>query len=255
MNSVTLAGKFPLMADTLLDRIDERLRVLGLSDRAASMKAGLGEGAIRDLRRRGPRSSMHGRSLERLAAALETSPSWLLGQGEAPEASAPAAPMPVETRDALGPAVRVADVGLPARAQMPEDVPVLGTAFGSVIRQVEGFQFEGGQIDTVRRPPALAGAKDLYAIYVEGDSMFPAHPAGELRFVHPHRPCQVGDSVVVVTRHHDGDPGQAYIKVLQKRSLGKIYLRQYNPEAILEIDMRFVVSIHRVLTTGELFGV
>lgn len=226
MNFPAVAGKLPVMAKSLIDRIDERLRFLGLSERAGALKAGLDAGAIRDLRRRGSRASMRGDTLTKLASALETSVAWL--SGEADTAQQVSASAPAQAPD-LGTPIRAADVPLPARHQMTEDVPVLGTALGSVVHHVEGFHFEGGQIDTVRRPPALVGAKDLYAVYVEGDSMEPAHPAGALRFVHPHRPCQIGDTVIVMTRTHNDDPGQAYIKVLRKRALGSLFLEQYNP--------------------------
>lgn len=252
MQSLPIAGKLPHMSKLLIERINDRLQALGLSQREASLKAGLDAGAIRDLRRRGEHASMRGDTLAKLARALETSVGWLSGEADdepvVDESPPPSAPD-------LGPPVRAADIHLPARQQMTEDVPVLGTALGSVVHHVEGFHFEGGRIDTVRRPPALAGAKDLYAVYVEGDSMEPAHPAGELRFVHPHRPCQIGDTVVVMTRTHNDDPGQAYIKVLRKRALGSLILEQYNPPATITIPMQYVISMHRVLTMNELFGV
>lgn len=254
MNTAADPGKLPAMSNPLLDRIDDRMKALNLNDSSAASKAELSVDTIRDLRRN-KRKNLRIDTLAKLATALETSVGWLSGDVDAapPASNAPmegGAPLPD-----LGSPVRLADVALPSRQQMRDDVRVLGTALGSVVHHVEGFHFEGGQIDTVRRPPALAGAKDLYAIYVEGDSMFPAHPAGELRFVHPHRPCQVGDTVVVVTRNYNDDPGQAYIKVLKKRATGTIYLQQYNPVAVIEIPMKYVISVHRVLTMSELFGV
>ncbi len=130
----------------------------------------------------------------------------------------------------------------------------MGTVHGSIVSSgVEGTIIEGA-IDYVRRPPALEHAKDIYAIYVSGDSMTPAHNPGDLRFVHPHKACRPGDTVIVKTRAHAGDPEQSYIKRLTKRMPGKILLEQLNPPANLEIPTDFIVHMHRVLTTNELFG-
>lgn len=132
-----------------------------------------------------------------------------------------------------------------------------GSAAGSLIEdRFEGFHvFTGQPVDYVRRPPALAGVRDAYAIYVTGDSMDPMHPQGALRLVHPHRPPVPGDSVVVMTRHWDTDPGQGYIKVLRRRQGDRLLLEQINPSARIEIPLKYVVSVHKVLDMNDLFGV
>lgn len=255
MNIPHVEGIIPHMEKTLLERIDERLEATGLNDTSATKQAGIERSAIRDLRR-GKKRSLTLPTLAKLADALGTTVAWLSGgpsgngNGAAEEAHSP----PPAELD-LPSDVVLANVGMPARSSMLNDVPVMGTAAGSVIMNVEGFTFEGGQIDTVRRPPALAGAKDLYAIYVSGDSMYPAHLSGDLRFVHPHRPVQVGDTVIIMTRQHDHDPGQAYIKVLARRTAERIIVEQFNPPATLEIPTKYVTSVHRVLNMNDMFGI
>jgi len=64
-------------------RIKERLSVLGLSQRAASLRAGLPHNAVSGIlhlleKNDSGRSSVTTRSLVALAEALETTPSWLL---------------------------------------------------------------------------------------------------------------------------------------------------------------------------------
>lgn len=71
------------MSDSgVTERIEERLEALGLSMKAASAAAGLGETAVRDLLRRknhSPRLS----TLKKLAPVLKTSVEWLMtGAGE-----------------------------------------------------------------------------------------------------------------------------------------------------------------------------
>lgn len=67
-------------AANILVRIDQRLQALALSDSSASLRAGLSRDAIRNMRRQS--LGCHGIStmtLVALAEALDTSPSWLLG--------------------------------------------------------------------------------------------------------------------------------------------------------------------------------
>lgn len=68
------------MSETILDRIDERVRALETSDSAASKKAGLSPTYIRDLKRKNANPSM--RALALLAKALETTPEFLIGQSD-----------------------------------------------------------------------------------------------------------------------------------------------------------------------------
>lgn len=156
-------------------------------------------------------------------------------------------PLPADARGE----VRRAEVELPPLAAMPRDVPVYGTAAGSL---VGAFQFEG-VVEYVRRPPALMGVPVAYALYVTGSSMSPEHNPGDLRFIHPGRPPRVGDTVIVQTRNHEADGIASYIKTLVRMNDQRLVLQQRNPEATMEIDRRTVVAVHRVLTVNELFGV
>ena len=68
---------------TLRSRIVERLRLLGLSGRAASEQAGLGESAVRDILQNedlSPRLV----TIQKLAVALETTVEWLACGADAP---------------------------------------------------------------------------------------------------------------------------------------------------------------------------
>lgn len=58
------------------DRIQERLNILGLTPRSASLKAGMSADAIRSIFRN-PRNSPTTETMEKLAVALETTPEWL----------------------------------------------------------------------------------------------------------------------------------------------------------------------------------
>ncbi len=225
----------------LRERIRERLAALDLSEEAASRAAGLDKTYLRKMFER-PDASPRTESLDLLAAALGTTAEWLQhGRGLRPDA----APAPRE--------LRPAEVALPPAGAMPPDLPVMGTAAGSHARGA--FQFEGGVIDYVRRPPALAGARQAYALYIEGTSMEPEHRHGDLRFVHPDRPPRIGDSVIVQSRAHDTAETEATIGHLVGRTASAIRIGKLNPVATVEIPRVFVVAVHKVLSQAELFGV
>lgn len=175
------------------------------------------------------------------ARRLDVPVEWLLyGEGDAPE------PQTTIVSKDLRPAI----VPPPSRGAMANDVPVMGTAAGSF---AGAFQL-AGIIDYVRRPPGLTQARDIYAIFVEGSSMEPEHRPGELRFVNPHRKVRIGDSVVVQTKHHEADEVQAYIAHYLKETARQITVGKLNPKASIEFERKFVVSVHKVLTMNELFG-
>lgn len=235
------------MSELLRKRIKERLKELGISAAAVSLKATGSPDTIRSWLRNAD-SSPRVDTLEKVAAELHTTPEWLLGRTDAADNNAPGS-------DIAKPETNLAKSAppLPARNAMPADIEVMGTAAGSLFSGA--FQIEG-VIDYVRRPPALAGARDVYALYIEGSSMEPRYFPGDLVYVHPHRPPRIGD--VVIIQEVNGTPNAitASIGVLQKRSNGAVILAKYNPaDSQITIPNERIAAIHRVLSTNELFGV
>jgi phage repressor protein C with HTH and peptisase S24 domain len=141
------------------------------------------------------------------------------------------------------------------RTVMPRDVPVMGTAAGSL--SDGAFEMNDGEpVDFVRRGPGIAHAKMVYALYVEGDSMAPWRRPGGLAYVDPARKARIGDHVLVVMdgpKH--GERPQAYLKRLEKITAEKLVLSQYNPVCELVMDARRVKEMHRVLEWEEVLGV
>jgi len=222
------------MNERLKNRVRDRLQTLGKTARAASLDAGLHPDTIRNVlreRSKQPRAD----SLMKLARALDCSMDWLI---DAPPATAPVGLW--ETPEA------------PSRAEMPRDVPVLGTAAGS---PHGAFQVDACPIDFVRRPPGIGGARDIYALYVVGDSMSPRFEEGELIYVSERRPTRVGDYVVVQTQDERDGTVYAYCKRLLRRSDDTLFLEQFNPRAEIALPMPSVRAVHRILTLNELFGI
>lgn len=226
------------MSNILITRINERLAELEITARAASMQVGDNPDLIRNILR-GKSESPRIDTLEKIAAVLKTTPEWLTGRTDTP-----AAPITGE--------VRRGDAVIPQRDRMPNDVPVRGTAAGSHL--AGAFQLDTQIVDWARRPPAMTGARDLYALYIEGTSMEPEHRPGDLRFVHPHKPPRIGDSIIVQIRAGRDSEIEAVIGHYLKKTPTVLVIGKLNPLATVELKRDHVVAVHKVLTMNELFG-
>ena len=228
---MTRAADPPNAAETVAGRIQQRLDTLGLNPERASRMAGGSPSLIPNIlngRSRHPRID----TLAKIAPVLQTSPEWLATGRATP---APARPGPADY------------------------VELRGTAHGSMMTidsaSLEGFRFAGGPPTLIPRPPGLTAMPNAYAVIVRGDSQAPADPDGALRFVDPDRAIRPGDTVIVTTRHFASAPAQQMIKLFVRRDQNSLRLEMLNPKATLDIPLRYVEAVHRVLTTNELFGV
>ena len=187
---------------------------------------------------------------ERYANAFNVPYQWLLlgrDSGLTIEDAGPPKPRVAVLGD-----LRAANVPLPRRDEMRLDLPVMGTAAGSFSGS---FVFAEGVVDYVRRPPALEKAKDAYALFVQGDSMFPMYEPGELIFVHPHKPPVMGKGVVVQVKNHAADEPAVYLGKFAGQSPKGLSIHKLNPESTMTFTPETVVLVHRVMTANELFGV
>jgi phage repressor protein C with HTH and peptisase S24 domain len=185
------------------------------------------------------------------AHAFGVDPGWLLtGLRAKPEAaqrgerqrSSRASQGPRETQTPIPGAIYSAE-------RWPRDLRVLGMAECGP----DGWSLWNGEvIEMTSRPPNLAGAAQAYAVYVVGDSMEPRYHSGELVYVHPGRPVDVGAYVLVQVKSKEaGDAPRAVVKRLVRRSATKVTLEQFNPKKTIELKASDIISIHRVVGSGE----
>ena len=231
--------------DDFLARMDQLRQEKGLSDRALSLAATDKPDLVRSIRHR--RAFPKGDNLSALAAALDTSIDYL-AHGTSHQCNA-----------------RVSQTPLDFKPQsVSNDLPVLGTAHGGTVRldndgqvtEIEQTLFEPTQvIRYISRPKALTGAQDAYAIYVEGESMYPRFGPGEMAVVDPRVPPRIGDDVIVQLSENGHDEISAIlIKRLVRRSASFLELEQFNPAAIFRIDAVRVKRLHRICPAGDLLG-
>jgi SOS-response transcriptional repressor LexA len=195
------------------------------------------------------------------AQKLGVSIEWLLRGGSVPDQSSPV--------KFEAPPSSPAPPAYPDIQSWSKDVPVHGTALGGDLAldavtqamQVEQTVLEfADTIEMVRRPPAFANNRALYAVYVAGSSMEPRYEPGDLLYVDPRRPPSIGDDVVVQLRDGNGHDGtdrviSALIKRLVRRTGAGVELEQYNPPLRFKIAGEHIAAVHRVVKLGEVVGV
>lgn len=126
-------------------------------------------------------------------------------------------------------------------------VPAYGQAVGGAHGE---FVLNGNKIDDILAPPILRGVRDAYAVYVVGESMEPRYFAGEVLYINPRVPIRRGDFVVAQIAQDEHNPPMAYVKRFVSNG-ETLRLEQFNPHEILEFDTCDVVSVHKVVMSGE----
>lgn len=132
-----------------------------------------------------------------------------------------------------------------ALPQVPNKVmPILGLAVGG--ENGWCYEMNGTINEYVEIPAELFNVQNPFGIYMVGESMEPRYYQGEILHIHPNRPVQLHDFVLV--ERHDG---RAAVKHLVKRTSKEYTLRQYNPQKdftmpVEEVHRMFVIVGNRL---------
>ena len=132
------------------------------------------------------------------------------------------------------------------------DVPELGIAVGG---SDGDFSLNGETIGYVPRPLSLF-RRDVFAVRVRSDSMYPRFREGALLYVERHREPAVGDDgVFEMHPGEEGQAGHAFVKELVSKNIQTVVVRQFNPPGEITYERRRMKAMYRVLPTNELLGV
>jgi phage repressor protein C with HTH and peptisase S24 domain len=226
------------MVDAAVKAIQDKIEALGISQREAARRAGIPPSTLRNILS-GNTDNSRTDTMAKIVAGLEleTEPDVLSSGGLTMHSE-----------------VRAADLSPSLLRNLPKDVPVLGTVAGSELGK-GAFQLTSDIVDYVRRPAGLIGAADIYALYVEGESMLPKFEPGDLVFVHPHRKPRPRDYVVVQEPDTDNGGPRGFIKRLVTTTTRLVRTEQFNPKANIDFVIRPGLQIHKVMTDGELYGI
>ncbi|GAB2176748.1 S24 family peptidase [Dongia sp. agr-C8] len=151
------------------------------------------------------------------------------------------------------PAPNLRAAPLPPRPDRQNKIPLLGSGQAGP----DGvFELNNGEpIDYVDRPPGLAGKARIYCIYVDGDSMEPAHMHGDLLFVDAARkPFPGRDAVVELLPDSDGAPARAFIKRIVKLTPEFVELFEFRPkERTFRLARSKIRNLHLVLKNTDMY--
>jgi phage repressor protein C with HTH and peptisase S24 domain len=127
-------------------------------------------------------------------------------------------------------------------------IPVYGQAVGGKDGE---FVLNGNEVSEVLAPASLSTVPNAYAVYVVGDSMEPRYFAGETVFVNPRLPISKGAFVVAQISSGEEEVPHAYVKRFVSQDARRLRLEQYNPKKVLEFPTSKVVTVHRIIMSGE----
>lgn len=242
------------IAEILPARLQERLDATRKTKRAVSLAIGAHAGYVRDLLDPERFNMPSASRLLALARELDTTVDFLIG--EAAQSEQPASDVAFSDRRL--------DWKAPPLDLPP--IPLVGTGDCAAISfedssgrmlEVERCSFDADHtVRLLARPPALKGARDLYAIYFQGESMTPRFYPGEVGIVDPTRPAGPGDFVLVQLTDGESDTvTSALVKRLVRTGARELVLEQFNPAATFTVPRSRVARVHRILPQTELlFG-
>jgi phage repressor protein C with HTH and peptisase S24 domain len=217
--------------DTARSLIISRVAELGLSLSELSLRVGKNHAYFQQFIKRGVPARLPEEVRSRVADILQIDEQRLRVLGLKSESSVP---MP---NARLGGGVTIATW-----------IPVYGHAVGGKDGE---FILNGNKVTEVLAPASLSSIPDAYAVYVVGDSMEPRYFAGETVFVNPRLPISKGAFVVAQIAAGPESAPHAYVKRFVSQDAGRLRLEQYHPRKILEFPTPKVVSVHRIIMSGE----
>lgn len=239
---------------TFHDQLEIFRENAGLSPRALSLRVGRSESWYRKLLDQ--KGIPRGDVLSSLADALGVTVEDLVASDSTPNDAVVKLRADSSRESQLGPSRQVSEpMPAPDIRSLPRNLPVLGTASGSIFGNVGGaWQLAGDPVDHIRRPPVLAGVTGAYALYVENDSMLPKYEPGDPVYVHPTQPPRGGDDVIIQVLTSEHAEPETFIKRLIRQNGRTVVCRQFNPLQDIEFTLKYVQVLHRVVPYREIMG-
>jgi phage repressor protein C with HTH and peptisase S24 domain len=211
--------------DSVRQLIVGKVAELGLSLSELSLKAGKNHAYFQQFVKRGVPSRLPEEVRGRVAAILKVDEQVLKLTGSKTNA------------------------GMVGSVKIETWIPVYGHAVGGKDGQ---FILNGNKVADVLAPASLSRVANAYAVYVVGDSMEPRYFAGETVFVNPGLPISRGDFVVAqIAADEEDEPPHAFVKRFVSRDSRRMRLEQYHPAKTLEFPISKVVTIHRIIMSGD----
>ncbi len=129
-----------------------------------------------------------------------------------------------------------ADMTMPAPPALPDAMSPVP------VRDVQGGD---AAIDWTARHPAQAGIRQAFALYMPDDSMSPRYFAGEIIYVHPHRPAVPAQDVVLVTH-----AGAFSVCRLLSADAQAVRVQTFNPASETWVARSEIAAVYAVVGRG-----
>lgn len=207
---------------SIADRIKRTRSNKGLTQAALATALNINQSTVAYWENK--RSQPDAKTVETLSGILGVTPEWIMFGGTSAKSTGPS-------------------FTPPAAVKTHKDLPVLGMAQAGKHNTLIITETPVSFID---RPPNLVGNNGAFAVWVAGKSMEPRFRIGEVIYINPAKPVDIGCYVLVELLD-----GSAYVKELIKQTQTKVILRQYNPAKDLEIASTEVKNIYRVVGCSE----
>jgi len=238
------------LSETLSRRADE----LGITQTQIAERLGMAQQSISELFRGNVASPRKWKSLATLLQIDEKDMLEMMNE------AAPNNPGPRAGESSIAPTAEtirlsaIADsnarIMAPIPPQMTERmIPVLGEAVGGSDGE---YIFNGQVLEYIAAPPSLVNVRDAYAVFVDGESMYPRYRSGETVYAHPSRPARRGDDVIVQLRPtSEGSPPRGYVKEFVGWTAQNLVLSQHNPVREIRFAKDDVISVHPIVFAGK----
>jgi hypothetical protein len=237
--------------ELIIQRIDERLAALGLSDREASMRATGRPDAIREIRRNKRPGS---KRIAQLARALDTSPNYLAGY------------LPHEGGNNWN-ASTLATSPISGVQELPRDVPVYALTNAGELMVADGtpsdlqlcFIEMERPVDFARRPPRLALQQNIFAARIGTRSLHPRHREGDLAYFDLGSFPRLGDDCLVFFDSTQDQTAPRRVALLEYAGRARPHstdtrFRQLEPELEYDPPSDLVKRFARMVTLDELLS-
>jgi transcriptional regulator with XRE-family HTH domain len=165
--------------------------------------------------------------------------------------SFPSTGIATNIRKLLGIEVGAPDDGEPAqpRARRQTRLPIVGLPAPG---DDERIVIDGGRRGDIPTPPQLDNVSGAFAVYVRGRSMEPRYYEGEVIYLNPGRPPNIGDFVLVTVTEPRSSAQLGYIRQYLGEDLVHIHLATLNPKKKHVVARDSLVGMATIVGSGLL---
>lgn len=249
----------PGSIEMLTMRIGERLKDLGISERAASLAATGRPDAIRYIRTRQAMPSME--RLMKLSGALKASPAYLTGHRDDNDFEGAEGAIRFVNHTSETAFGKVVSLAGKDNFDTRSPLPVIKVVFcrHEKFPTIDGHEKEESLfamtedvIDFFFRPLSLR-ANRLTAVFAPDRALLPKYEFGDPLILVFDVPLNIGDCIAVTVRGRSADESSAFlIRQFQARLPDEIVLQGYGAEAGIRIPLERVGRLARVATYADI---